>query len=254
MSEVSFDSHIEDIQWCGSDHRTILLKTRRGRLYRSKDGGRTWVEITDLLKTSETPTSTASPASAVVTDAPAVAVDSVMVSPVDKNVVVVVGTKSNHFVSEDSAATFRRIKYKDTIHNLHFHPTNRSFALASTWSPACYSKTPTQKGQKQQASGECTHKLFITKDLGRSFSQVADYVVQFAWGDPKANTQDSIFFTQHRARAGDQPRYGGWVGAYNVTSNDDLRFIQSVCRSVLALRRSGMRAPNGSVVWCGLRV
>ncbi|CDJ35454.1 BNR/Asp-box repeat-containing protein, related [Eimeria mitis] len=53
VSEVSFDSHVEDIQWCGENHKTVLLKTRSGRLYRSKDGGKTWMEISDLLQADD---------------------------------------------------------------------------------------------------------------------------------------------------------------------------------------------------------
>ncbi|KFH09097.1 putative sortilin, partial [Toxoplasma gondii VAND] len=195
VSEVSFDSHIEDIQWCGTDHRTILLKTRRGRLYRSQDGGKSWTEITDLLKSSEAATGT-------------VAVDSIIVSPVDKRVVLIVGSKRNHFISEDSAATFRRLKYKNTIHNFHFHPTRPKYAILSTWTDACYSGSGT--ANRAQSQQDCNHQLFYTRDLGRSFKLVADYVVQFSWGDKKLGNTDHIFFTQHRGRSGDQPRYGGW--------------------------------------------
>ncbi|PHJ19881.1 sortilin, partial [Cystoisospora suis] len=208
VSEVSFDSHVEDIQWCGADHRTILLKTRRGRLYRSKDGGKTWMEITDLLKPSEGSQET-------------VAVDTVMVSPVDKTIVLIVGSKRNHFISEDSANTFRRLRYKSSIHNFHFHPTRSKYAIFSTWTDACYSGSSSSggssgsggSGSSGRASGrgdECNHQLFYTRDLGRSFKLVADYVVQFSWGDKKLGNTDHIFFTQHRGRAGDQPRYGGW--------------------------------------------
>ncbi|CBZ51174.1 putative sortilin [Neospora caninum Liverpool] len=195
VSEVSFDSHIEDIQWCGVDHRTILLKTRRGRLYRSQDGGKSWTEITDLLKPSEGSSA-------------AVAVDSIIVSPVDKRVVLIVGSKRNHFISEDSAATFRRLKYKNTIHNFHFHPTRPKFAILSTWTDACYASGGS--GTSRTIQQDCNHQLFYTRDLGRSFKLVADYVVQFSWGDKKLGNTDHIFFTQHRGRSGDQPRYGGW--------------------------------------------
>ncbi|PFH32063.1 putative sortilin [Besnoitia besnoiti] len=181
------------MQWCGEDHRTILLKSRRGRLYRSKDGGKTWTEITDVLKPSE---SSKEP----------VAVESIMISPVDKNIVLIVGSKRNHFISEDSATTFRRLKYKSTIHNFHFHPTRPKLAIFSAWTDACYSGRSGDSGGSQ----DCNHQLFYTRDLGRTFKLVADYVVQFSWGDKKLGNTDHIFFTQHRGRSGDQPRYGGW--------------------------------------------
>lgn len=167
------------------------------------------MEITDLLKPSEGSQET-------------VAVDTVMVSPVDKTIVLIVGSKRNHFISEDSANTFRRLRYKSSIHNFHFHPTRSKYAIFSTWTDACYSGSSSSggssgsggSGSSGRASGrgdECNHQLFYTRDLGRSFKLVADYVVQFSWGDKKLGNTDHIFFTQHRGRAGDQPRYGGWV-------------------------------------------
>ncbi|KAL8275914.1 hypothetical protein Esti_000176 [Eimeria stiedai] len=223
VSEVSFDSHIEDIQWCGDDHRTILLKTRKGRLYRSKDGGKTWMEITDLLKTEDSGSDTA------------VAVDSIMISPVNKNIIVIVGTHRNHFVSEDAGVTFRKIKYTSTIHNFHFHPTRASYALLSTWTDPCYAKTGSRRGE------ECNHQLYYTADLGRTFQLVAEYVVQFSWGDKKTGVQDNIYFTQHRGKSGDQPRYGGW------SKNVDLMVTKDFGRSVnrLVYRGNKFLLSNG---------
>ncbi|KAL8429508.1 hypothetical protein ACSSS7_006552 [Eimeria intestinalis] len=223
VSEVSFDSHIEDLQWCGDDHRTILLKTRKGRLYRSKDGGKTWMEITDLLKTDDSGSGTA------------IAVDSIMISPVNKSIIVIVGTHRNHFVSEDAGVTFRKIKYTSTIHNFHFHPTRASYALLSTWTDPCYSKTGSRRGE------ECNHQLYYTADLGRTFQLVGEYVVQFSWGDKKIGVEDNIYFTQHRGKSGDQPRYGGW------SKNVDLMVTKDFGRSVnrLVYRGNKFLLSNG---------
>ncbi|CDJ41421.1 sortilin, putative [Eimeria tenella] len=233
VSEVSFDSHIEDIQWCGEDHRTVLLKTRNGRLYRSKDGGKTWMEISDLLKTEEVgapppgaPGAGEAPEGAPGAPGAGVAlVDSIMVSPVNKNIVVIVGTKRNHFVSEDAAVSFRRIRYTSTIHNFHFHPTRAGYALVSTWTDACYAKSAASAKKEE----ECNHQLYYTPDLGRSFKLVSEYVVQFSWGDKHIQVQDNIYFTQHRGRSGDQPRYGGW------SKNVDLMVTKDFGRTVSRL-------------------
>ncbi|KAL8426675.1 hypothetical protein Efla_005932 [Eimeria flavescens] len=223
VSEVSFDSHIEDIQWCGDDHRTILLKTRKGRLYRSKDGGKTWMEITDMLKVDEA------------AGGGSVVVDSIMVSPVNKSIIVIVGAHRNHFVSEDAGVSFRKIEYTSTIHNFHFHPTRANHALLSTWTDPCYSKTGSRRGE------ECNHQLFYTPDLGRTFKLVAEYVVQFSWGDKKLNLQDNIYFTQHRGKSGDQPRYGGW------SKNVDLMVSKDFGRSLnrLVYRGNKFLLSNG---------
>lgn len=148
-----------------------------------------------------------------------ITVDSVMISPVNKNIVIIVGNHRNHFVSEDAAVTFQKIKYFSLIHNFHFHPTRPTYALISTWTDSCYAKPSgsTNNGNHynhfngNKRGEECNHQLYYTTDLGKTFKLIAEYVVQFSWGDKNINGQDNIYFTQHRAKAGDQPRYGGWV-------------------------------------------
>ncbi|OEH80039.1 putative sortilin [Cyclospora cayetanensis] len=173
------------------------------------------MEITDLLKAEE--------------EGSAVVVDSIMISPVNKNIVVVVGAHRNHFVSEDAGVSFRRIKYTSTIHNFHFHPTRSTYALVSTWTDPCYSKTTGRRGE------ECNHQLYYTTDLGKTFKLVGEYVVQFSWGDKNIGVQDNIYFTQHRGKSGDQPRYGGW------SKNVDLMVTKDFGRTVNRLVYRGNR-------------
>jgi len=217
VSEVTFDSSVEDIQWCGPNHKTVLLKTLKGRLYRSIDSGRIWSEITDKLD---------SDASLILSKDPAL-VDNIIVNSVDKNVVVIVGTQHTHFISLDAAQSFRRLKHKSTIHSWHFHPTRASWALLSTWTAACSSTEKTNNGD------ECNHLLYVTKDFGKTFSLLAPYVVQFSWGDVKMNQQDTIYFTSHKLKSGNQPRYGGW------SKNVDFSSVDSLGKSVKLLVAGG---------------
>eukprot|EP00922_Rhytidocystis_sp_ex-Travisia-forbesii_P048723 GHVS01072535.1.p1 GENE.GHVS01072535.1~~GHVS01072535.1.p1 ORF type:complete len:907 (+),score=123.35 GHVS01072535.1:202-2922(+) len=201
VNELAVDSSIEDIQWAGSDHRTVLIKTHSGRLYRSKDGGKQVNEITDQLTGGGT-----APTNRIV-------VESILVSPVDKNIVFIVGTKRNHFISEDSATTFRRIQHTSAIHSWIFHPIRPRWALLSAWTEACFSP---------KTGGSCNHLLYVTRDLGQSFSLVSSYVVQFSWGDRSLNQQDRIYFSHHNSRHGDQPRAGGWSKNVDFSVSTDM--------------------------------
>ncbi|CAE8675502.1 unnamed protein product, partial [Polarella glacialis] len=50
VKEVVFDSAVQDIQWLGTDQKTVLVQTSKGRLYRSTNGGDKWNDITDFFK------------------------------------------------------------------------------------------------------------------------------------------------------------------------------------------------------------
>lgn len=132
VTEVVFDSSIEDIQWLGSNYRTVICRSSGGRLYRSLDSGRNWSEITDLLK--------------IVAEADTreeIFVRNIIVNPTDKDVVIVVGKKDFHFRSVDSARTFSLLDHLESIHNFLFHPTKPHWALMSRWTDACTSTSLT---------------------------------------------------------------------------------------------------------------
>uniref|UniRef100_A0A0G4FQ72 VPS10 domain-containing protein n=1 Tax=Chromera velia CCMP2878 TaxID=1169474 RepID=A0A0G4FQ72_9ALVE len=214
VTEVSFDSSVEDIQWLGGDHKTCLLKTAKGRLYRSVDFGKSWNEITSSLTESSAPGSPYAPS--------AVKVDNVVVHPADKNVVLVQGSKHTHFISEDAGRTFRRLKQKAPIHQWQFHPSKSRWALLSTWTEACENPGLEAKRKAQDEETQpCTHILYVTKDAGKTFSIVSSYVVQFSWGDSAHKQENRVWFTHHRHKKGDQARYGGWAKHVDLAYTDD---------------------------------
>lgn len=219
VKEVVFDSAVVDIQWLGADHRTVLLQTSKGRLYRSINGGDSWNDITDNLKVDLPGT----PDSA----APSIIVDSMSLSPADSNTIMVAGTKRNHFVSLNAGATWRRIRQKATVHTFMFHKTRPKWALLSSWTEACESakaKVAPKEGDEEEADeekGPCNHMLYITKDLGRTFTLVTSYVVQFSWGSSESSQQDRIYFTHFRQKKGDQPKLSLWSKQVDFAFTDD---------------------------------
>merc|ERR1740130_1479062 len=191
---------------------TVLLQTSKGRLYRSTNGGDSWNDITESLKNDLDPSASSSP----------IVVDQMTLSPADKSTVMVAGTKRNHFISLNAGDTWRRIRQRATIHTFMFHKTRPRWALLSSWSDACEaSKVRREDGEELDDSGPCNHMLYLTKDLGRTFTLVTSYVVQFSWGTTEMGQQDRIFFTHFRQKKGDQPRLSLWSKQVDFAFTDD---------------------------------
>lgn len=209
VSEINFDSAVDDVQWCGNNHSTVLVKTVKGKLYRSSDGGKIWTNITSNLSESfnnkndntsgHTPETTA--------------VDLIMVNPINKNIVLVIGAQNSHYISEDAGETFKLINYKNKINFWQFHNKKAHWALVSSWTASCFSTDNT--------SGECMQTLSLTQDLGANFQLIDIYVVQFNWGDVSSHSEDTIYYTRHRNRNGHQQRFSGWSKDVDFVSTNN---------------------------------
>ena len=200
VKEVVVESPVAEVHWCGEDHKEVLMRTRVGKLYRSDDFGENWHDVTDEL--TEKGSSDTHPA-----------ITSIVGNPNDSNVVLAITAKRVHFVSEDAGVTWRPIKHTGSIHSFIWHPTNPRFALLSTWTLGC--------DEFSHSSGACRHLLYVTKDSGRTFAEVATYVVQFSWGSRAHKQDDRIYFTHYRYTSGDQPRLTMWTPGVDFSFSDD---------------------------------
>ncbi|CAK9014215.1 unnamed protein product [Durusdinium trenchii] len=234
VKELVLDSAVVDIVYLGQKHECLLLTTKKQRLYSSCDSGQSWHEITDKVDT--TPSSH-------------IRVEKIIVNSADKTVAVLqtqrrvdnrgagvidpasASAQSWHpyiFISEDSGRTWRKAWGRH--HGLHSwipHPTRRSWALVSWWNGACSKASGGEiegasddeaKKAAKDASKEgdpdkdkpCMHRLMLTTDLGKTFLQIAPYVVQFSWGSPKINQSDRIYYTAYASKTGDQGKLSQW--------------------------------------------
>ncbi|KEG04583.1 sortilin, putative [Plasmodium vinckei vinckei] len=209
VSEINFDSAVDDVQWCGNNHSTVLVKTVKGKLYRSSDGGKVWTNITSNL--SENPNSKNDSTTGHTPET--TVVDLIMVNPINKNIVLVIGAQNSHYISEDAGETFKLINYKNKINFWQFHNKKAHWALVSSWTAACFST--------DNSSGECMQTLSLTKDLGATFQLIDIYVVQFNWGDVNSNSEDTIYYTRHRNRNGHQQRFSGWSKDVDFVSTNN---------------------------------
>lgn len=218
VKEVVLDSAVVDIIYLGKNHECILVTTKSSRLYLSEDSGQNWLEITGKVDTGD------------------ISVDRVIVNPSDKNVAVLQTQRAGLgldktkypyiYVTEDAGRTWRRAWGKrQNLHSWIFHPKERTWALVSWWTGDCNGKAKTKKKSEPEEEPEdpedkenaksdrepCSHKLMVTRDLGRTFTQIADYVVQFSWGSEKLEQANRVYFTSYRAKSGDQGRLSLWT-------------------------------------------
>ncbi|KAK6589998.1 hypothetical protein RS030_192776 [Cryptosporidium xiaoi] len=218
VSEVVFDSPIEFLEWAGTDHNVVFARTQKGHVYRSTNRGKNWRDITDVFARLASVSSYS--ASSNYLKSSTFLIKTITVNPVDKNIVLMVGSKHLHFISTNAGETFRRISHSGTIHTWIFHPTKAKYALFSSWTEGC-NKSFASSLKKSYNSGKCVHQLFVTKDLGATYLRITDYVVQFHWDGSKNVNVNRVFFTHHRKKQGDQPRHGGWMKSIDFSYTDD---------------------------------
>lgn len=95
-----------------------------------------------------------------------------MQSPVDPQIVFFLGTEGVHWYTEDCGKTIRALDTGREIRSFQFHPTKRDWVLASAFTECDEeSKKPCKRSQE----------LYLSQDLGKSWSFLTDYVIQFSW-------------------------------------------------------------------------
>ena len=93
-------------------------------------------------------------------------------SPVDSSLVIFLGSAGINWVSEDCGTNIKAINSGRNIKEFIFHPSERNWVLASA-------NTKCDDSNNEP----CTiyKEVYISQNLGESWSFVANYVIQFAW-------------------------------------------------------------------------
>jgi len=93
-------------------------------------------------------------------------------SPVDKSVIIFLGTHGINWLSEDCGSHVKALNHGRKIQEYIYHPTERNWGIASAFS-LCddYSDEPCRINKE----------IFYTHDLGENWIILASYVVQFGW-------------------------------------------------------------------------
>jgi hypothetical protein len=201
VTGTEFDNAVSDIRWIGPDSRTLLLQTSVGKVHRSIDGGKSWSEITVIDGWRSR-----------------VRVQSILVSPADRSVLCMIGHLSEHYVSKDAGNTWtKQLLPAGKTKTWLFHDTKPEWVLYSSWSHSCSWVTGNEL--QGEDKGPCSHALYVSKDLGKTFTEISSHVIQFDWGS--APFSDRIYFTAFHKKDTAQPRFDHWIEDVDFAYTDD---------------------------------
>ena len=121
----STESEIVKMIWCGATTNIILGQTVKGQIYRSTDSGQTWEfkHDYDNLENSEKLDRQNAKKAAKISE--------IVLSPVDNNLIFLIGQSGINWVSEDCGNNFKPLNNGRRISEFKFHPTHRNWAMAS---------------------------------------------------------------------------------------------------------------------------
>jgi len=136
-------------------------------------------------------------------------------SPIDKNMMIMLGTKGVNWVTENCGETFKAMDQGRPVTEIEFHPTERNWFLAAAWT-LCedFDGEPCKKYKE----------VFVTRDLGETWTLLEDYVFQFSWAyvnDPTSEVpKERILITHDPTHKGHQKLHG-WSEKLQVSYSDD---------------------------------
>jgi len=140
--------------WCGSTNEVLLVQSEAGTIYRSRDRGDSWKKLHSIMH--QTGLSVMDDGQTDIGKT-----KKMMQSPIDDQLVVFTGTNGINWVTEDCGANLRALNSGKRIHEFHFHPNQRSWALAAGWTSCA--------DFADDEPCEIYKELYITKDLGNSW-------------------------------------------------------------------------------------
>lgn len=111
----------------------------------------------------------------------------------DDNTVVFIGTKGINWVSEDCGEQIRSLNSGKVINEFMYHPTQRSWGLAASWTNC-----------EDFVDEPCRiyKELYMTKNLGEEWTYLTNYVFDFEWAETtftaESRKQSLINFPEER--------------------------------------------------------
>lgn len=195
------DAPIDDIQW--ADDENIFVLTDKKTLFRSQDKGRSWQNQARTLSAAAKGFSESE-------------VEAIYTSPVNPAYVLFVGKGANSWVTTNMGNDYTYIS--KSLQDIRLHPTRASWILASSMSPGC---------ERPSKTSHCFKGLLLSKDFGRTWKGINEYVVQFDWspvfGKKDSNGHHSsdeiVYATVHKTKNGNQ-KFGFWskdISFYKTT-------------------------------------
>jgi hypothetical protein len=138
-------------------------------------------------------------------------------SPVDKSVMIFLGTHGINWLGEDCGRKIKALNHGRTIKEFIFHPTERNWGLATAYTIAeDFGTDPYIKFKE----------LYVTQDLGETWKLLKPYVVQFGWGvvdeeHIKAGIPKERILVSLEARGKGDQKHAGWNYKIDLIYSDD---------------------------------
>jgi len=143
----------------------MFALTSANVVYRSENNGMTWRKLSDILEREATTT-------LVKEQNEMGKVIRFEESKADKSLIALIGSQGVNWYSDDCGKTMRALNHGRPIYEFQFHPKKRDWGLAAAWTKCSdFQKTPCK----------IYKELYLTKDLGKSWEFLTNYVVQFSW-------------------------------------------------------------------------
>lgn len=220
-TEQTIRGSVEDIQWICPDQKTVVVLSSEKVVYISKDEGKTWQDQTPKYHGAITSTVKGSKPDSITPpwDEPAVSIKKIVVSKADPKVVFLTSTGTTHFMTCDCGLTWSAV-YTAQVNfdNVILHPKDKKMILASAMTKDC---------SDSDSAGACFRNLYISKDHGKTWTYLMNYVVQFDWVHSLARDQakglpmDGIVATVFRTKSGNQ-KFGYWDRDIDFVYTEDL--------------------------------
>eukprot|EP00270_Netrium_digitus_P010308 TRINITY_DN3195_c0_g1_i1.p1 TRINITY_DN3195_c0_g1~~TRINITY_DN3195_c0_g1_i1.p1 ORF type:complete len:836 (-),score=200.33 TRINITY_DN3195_c0_g1_i1:69-2555(-) len=179
------DSPITETTWVGKDDQVVFTVTQEGHLWRSTDGGLTWI---DQTAAGELDGALEKPPHRGLYDPPP-GVQAILLSDAAENKMLLRGADETHWVSSDRGKSYTRIKGPAGhlgLVTIRFHPDESDWILVIARRWLCWE--PDDAHRKH-----CADDLFVTKDFGRSWTNLTEKAqgniisfVDFDWGWSKS--------------------------------------------------------------------
>ena len=206
---LDLDSPVVDVQFCGVDGEVMLALTQKHSVYRSENKGFSWRQLQNILERE---------GMVHVEDSKSMGqVASLLVSPVDKRLVAMLGNKGINWFTDDCGKSIWALNYGRPIYDFQFHPTQRNWGLAASW---------TSCSDLQGEPCQIYKQLYYTTNL-KDWSFITDYVVQFSWAqinldeNLKYSVPDERIFVTYMPNASGHQLIRGWSHKIDFVKSDD---------------------------------
>ncbi|EGR30448.1 hypothetical protein IMG5_131920 [Ichthyophthirius multifiliis] len=216
----SLDSPLQEIHWCGDDSSNdqgVVLLTTKGSVYTSDNRGISWQKkVEQFIKEGINAQQNLNEDIGYV--------HKIMSSPINSNEIVFIGTQGINWITTDCGQTIKPLGANMNLKEFAFHPTERTWMLASSWS-VCDNKNENQSKNNQKNQCFVTKDLYLSQNFGQKWKLLTKYIVQFQWAQRFQNIQSKIpiqriIYSKEIGNQGHQ-KIQGWNMKTHLFYSDD---------------------------------